>query len=99
MENTQLLESKLADINQGAHWFRVIGTVLKVFGILMIVLGGIKLLPLLKPETAEVWPILAGATSTASAAIGYWIMSWLATRAGDAFEAIAALIRELGEIV
>jgi hypothetical protein len=99
MENTQLLEAKLDNLNKGAHWFKVIGIVLTVFGGLMILAGGLKLLPLLGPRAGEVGPVLADALSTASAAVGYWIMAWLAWRAGDAFEAISALIRELGEIV
>ncbi len=99
MENSQLLETKLNDISQGANGFRVISIVLMVFGILMIVVGGLKLLPLLGPRAGEYGPVLGDAAGTASSAIGYWIMSWLARRAGDAFEAIAALIREMQEIV
>ncbi len=99
MDNTQVLESKLEEINQGARWFKVIGIVLTVFGFLMILFGGLKLLPLLGPRAGQLGPVMADAFSTASGAIGYWIMAWLANRAGSAFEAISGLIRELGEIV
>jgi hypothetical protein len=99
MDNTKLLDSKLADINKGAQGFKVISIVLTVFGFLVILAGGLKLLPLLGDGGADVGQVLGHAAGTGSGAIGYWIMAWMARRAGDAFQAICALIRELGEIV
>ena len=87
------------EINQRAQGFKVVGTVLTVLGILMVVLGAVKLLPLLGSRAGEYGAVTSEAVSTASRAIGYWIMAWFARRAGDAFEVISGLIRELGEIV
>lgn len=98
MENTETLQGKLGNLEQGARWFQVLSVFLLVVGIVAVVGGGLKLLWLLRPEREWV-DVLMQASSTAFNGVIYFMLAWIARRAGDAFTSIAALIRELGEIV
>jgi hypothetical protein len=98
MDNAEVLHTKLGDIERGARWFHVLAVVLVVFGCIGVGGGALKLLRLLRDDS--VWTaVLSGAWTTAFGALPYFLLAWLARRAADAFTTIAALIREIGEIV
>ena len=99
MENTELLQSKMANIDRGAYWCRVLGIVFLVIGIVVLVLAGVSLLQLQRAPGGQLTDALVTAGKIAWGSVTYFILAWLAHRASDAFESIAALIRELGEIV
>ena len=92
------LQAKLGNIQQAARWFQVLGIVLLVIGCVGLFGGTIKLLNLL-PENADWGDVLSGVWSTVFDSLHYFLFAWIARRAADAFHAIAALIREMGEIV
>ncbi len=98
MENTEILQKNLSNIDRGAYWCRVLGTTLFVFGIVILCISGLPLLKLLG-GTAQWTDVLTSCAKIAGGSISYFIMAWLARRAGEAFESIAALIREMNEIV
>ena len=97
MHDSQFLQAKLGVIEQGSRWFEVIGVVLLVVGFLVLGAGGLKLLRLLGDFN---WSYLASDLFAAIVgSVNFFALAWVARRAADAFAAIAALIRELGEIV
>ena len=91
--DTDLLQEKLGSVARGAKAFQVLQVIFIVFGVLLGVASGLKLLQ------ANSWGTWQAAAETASTAAGYLVIAWLAGRAADAFEAVSALIREMGEIV
>ncbi len=93
MNDSDLLRTKLGSVTRGGKAFVVVQVVMLVLGILLGLASGAKLL------TANGWETWRAAAETASSAAGYLVMAWLAGRAADAFEAVAALIREMAEIV
>jgi hypothetical protein len=98
MNDDRLLRDKLGSIEQGARWFHVLAVVLLVIGCVALGGGALQLLGLLGARSD--WTrILSHVWSAAFGALHYFILAWLARRAADAFTSIAALIRELGEIV
>ncbi len=99
MENTEILQKNMSNIDRGAYWCRVLGTTLFVFGIVILCISGLPLLKLLGPGDATLTEVVPGCAKIAGGSVSYFIMAWLARRAGDAFESIAALIREMNEIV
>ena len=97
MQDSQFLHAKLGTIEQGSRWFEVIGVVLLVVGFLVLGAGGLKLLRLLGDFS---WSGLATDLFNAVvASANFFALAWGARRAAAAFAAIAALIREIGEIV
>jgi len=95
-DRSSRLEGNLTHLQDGASAFRVLAIVLTVIGAVLVGAGGLKLLPLLRDVS---WNVVAGALQTAASAIIYFLLAYLARRASVAFDAIAALIGELGEIV
>ena len=93
MEDTDLLKVKLSSVVRGGAAFAVLQVVFLVFGVLLGVGSGLKLL------SANDWQAWGAAAETASSAASYLLIAWLAGRAADAFAAVAALIREMAEIV
>lgn len=94
MENTELLNSKLELIDRGSHWFRVVGIFLVVWGILSLVATGLRLLPLLGGRELDLVELAKDTFSGAGTGVMYLALSYMSFRAQDAFQAIAALIRE-----
>jgi cation transporter-like permease len=90
------LEGNLTNLQDGASAFRVLAIVLTVIGAVLLGAGALKLLPLLRDMS---WTVVASALETAGSSIIYFLLAYLARRASVAFDAIAALIGELGEIV
>ncbi len=99
MENTEILQQKLSSIDRGAQWCRILGIVLLVFGILALVAAGVTFGTNVGLRGATVSEGLGLSFSIVGESITQFIMAWLAYRASDAFASIAALIREMGEIV
>ncbi len=93
MNDSDLLKTKLTSVARGGKAFAVLQVIFLVFGILLGVASGLKLL------SASDWSAWGAAAETASTAASYLLIAWLAGRAADAFEAITALIREMAEIV
>lgn len=93
MDNSELLQVKLASVGRGAKAFAVLQVVFIVIGVLLGVAAGLKLL------SAGSWQTWNDAAQAVSSSAGYLLIAWLCGRAADAFEAIAALIREMAEIV
>ena len=93
VDNSRVLQTKLASVSRGAKGFVVIQIVFIVIGIVLGVSGGVRLL------NSNGWEDWSHAAEAASSAAGYLFIAWLAGRAADAFDAIAALIREMAEIV
>ena len=92
------LQAKLTNIEQAARWFQVLGIVLLVIGCVGLGGGALNLLRLL-PEDANWVDVLNRVWSAVFGSLHYFLLAWVARRAADAFHAIAALIREMGEIV
>lgn len=95
-DHSSRLEGNLTNLQDGSKAFRVLAVVLTVLGFLVLGAGGLKLLRLLRGVDGSV---IADAVQTASGGLIYFLLAWFARRASDAFDAIAALIGELGEIV
>jgi hypothetical protein len=93
IDNVHVLQTKLASVRRGARGFVVIQIAFVVIGILLGVVGGVRLLG------ANGWEDWSHAAETASSAGGYLLLAWLAGRTADAFDAIVALISEMSEIV
>lgn len=93
MDNSEVLQVKLASVGRGAKAFAVLQVVFLVIGILVGVAAGLKLL------SADSWEGWNDAAQAASSSAGYLLIAWLSGRAADAFDAIVALIREMAEIV
>lgn len=98
MDNSELLQKKMTRIDRGAFWCRALGIYFMVAGIVVLVLAGISLLQLLS-HAHEPGETFVGALKIAAGALTYFVAAWLSYRASDAFESIAALIREMREIV
>lgn len=97
MENSEILQKNMSNIDRGAYWCRILGTIFFVMGIVVLCLAG---LPLLKMLGTGSWvEVLRSAANIALGSVQYFILAWLARRAADAFQSIAALIREMNEIV
>lgn len=90
------LEGNLSNLQDGSKAFRILAVVLTVLGFLVLGAGGLKLLRLLRGIEMAV---IADAVQTASGGLIYFLLAWFARRASDAFDSVAALIGELGEIV
>lgn len=99
MENSEILQQKMSNIDRGAYWCRILGTAFFVYGIVVLVLAGVSLLPLLSPRADNWIEVLQSAAKIVWGSVAYFVAAWLCRRASDAFQSIAALIRELGEIV
>lgn len=93
MDESKLLNDKLGSVVRGGQAFVVLQVVFIVLGVLLAVASGLKVL------SAQDWDGWRAAAETASSSAGYLVIAWLARRAADAFEAVAALIREMAEIV
>ncbi len=91
------LDARLTEIHEGSRWFQIVGVVLLVLGTLALGGSALKLMRLLGPSPfGEVFGDVA---PTVAGGIAYLVLSSLAFRAAGAFTTIAALIREIGEIV
>ena len=95
-DRSSRLEGNLTNLQDGSKAFRVLAVVLTVIGFVLLGAGGLKLLRLLRSMD---WSVAADALQTASGCLIYFLLAWFARRASDAFDAIAALVAELGEIV
>jgi len=99
MENTEILQQKMSNIDRGAYWCRILGTVFFVYGIVVLCIAGLPLLKLLSSGAHSGIEVVQSVAKIATGSVGYFVAAWLCRRASDAFESIAALIREMGEIV
>lgn len=92
MERSELLKSKLSNIKKGAKYFGIIGRLSILWGLLFIIIGVASLYSdfasslgsFAKTTIQGVWPLITG---------------YLFLLGRDAFESIAVLIEEIGEIV
>lgn len=96
MDNTAQMEANLDNIKRGAIGFRVVGTVAVVLGLILVAVAVLRLVPLMD---AGAGTMMASLLENMGGVLNYFLVGWLAHRASDAFEAVAALIREMGEIV
>ncbi len=99
MENNEILQQKMSNIDRGAYWCRVLGIVFFVYGVVVLVLAGLPLLKLLGSGASGWVEVAQSSAKIAFGAVSYFVAAWLCRRASDAFESIAALIREMNEIV
>ena len=98
METTEIMERNLGSIERGAVAFKVLGVVFIALGCLKILAAGASLTIMLGPDGT--WAEAGSAfVDRASGTLTYFLWAWLAGRAHDAFEAVAALVREMREIV
>lgn len=97
LPDSALLQNKLAQVARGAVGFRVVGVVYIVLGCITLGVTALGLLQLL--QGVEFMDVLASSFERAKPAVNFFIIAWLARRAADAFDAVGALIRELGDIV
>jgi hypothetical protein len=95
-QRSSSLEGNLSNLQDGSRAFRVLAVVLTVIGFVVLGAGGLKLLRLLRGIEGAV---IADAVQTASGCLIYFLLAWFARRTSEAFDAIAALIGEMGEIV
>ncbi len=96
MDLTEKMEGNLENIRAGAVGFRVVGIVAMLLGFLLV---GVAVLRSLGQLDAGAMAVLQALLGNLGGVVNYFLVAWLAARASDAFDAVAALIVELREIV
>lgn len=97
MNTEQTLQGKLKNVEQGAQGFRVLSVVCLVLAAVALIPAVLELRHLL--DGVAVTEVLANVVQRTMGAVQLVVFAWLARRASDAFQAIAGLIAEIGEIV
>jgi|GEM_PF-3358757 len=92
MDLSEKMEGNLDNIRAGAVGFRVVGILSAVLGAILIGVAVLKTVGAAEPGLGVLLGNLGGV-------VNYFLVAWLAHRASDAFDAVAALILELREIV
>lgn len=97
IERTSLLDKKLQRIHRGAYWFGIIGRLsLLIGGLYFLSALGLLLMGAGKDFHAEMYHQMI---SSLVGSLTPLLTGWMFLLGRDAFEAIEALIVEVGEIV
>ena len=97
MSTEQTLQGKLQNIERGARGFRVLSIVCVVLGCVALLPAALELRHLL--EGVAMTEVLSNLVQRTLGAVQLFVFAWLSSRVSDAFESIAGLIAEIGEIV